>query len=107
MGAIHAPPFLFVPPNGQQSFGSEVMLIKTIAEKLDLTVNFHYYSNMDNLGNLFVSQAGYINGSGMVNELLLNEIDIAIGNILISDIATENLAVSTSYTVVWIHMNFL
>ncbi len=81
-------------------FGSEVMLINTIAEKLNMTIDFHHYMNMDNIGDLYVSKEQDVYGSGMLNDLLLNKIDIAVGNIVISNKVSRNFAASTSYTVV-------
>lgn len=76
------------------------MLINTIAEKLNMSINFQYYSSINNLGDLFVSNDHQIDGTGMLNDLFSNNIDIAVGNIVISDRVYRNIAVSTPYTVV-------
>lgn len=73
-------------------FGSETMLINTIADKLNMSINFQYYSSLSNDHN--------IDGTGMLSDLLLNNIDVAVGNIVISDRVHKNIAVSTPYTVV-------
>lgn len=65
-----------------------------------MTINFQYYSSIDKLGDMYISNEHNINGTGMLNDLLLNNIDIAVGNIVISDRVHRNLAVSTPYTVV-------
>lgn len=76
------------------------MLIMAIADKLNMTIEYAYYANMDTLANLYVSNEFDMVGSGILNDLLLHNIDIAIGNIVISDKVHKTLAVSTPYTVV-------
>lgn len=100
IGAIHAPPFSFISQPENRLTGSETILISTIAEKLNFTINYKYYLNVDNLGDVDVSDGHDIYGSGMLNDLLRNNIDIAIGNIVISERVHQNLGVSTTYTVV-------
>lgn len=77
------------------------MLILTIADKLNMTIEFEYYSNLDSMGDSYVSnEHDILYGSGILNDILLHNIDVAIGNIVISDRVHRSLAVSTAYTVV-------
>lgn len=55
---------------------------------------------MDNLGDLFISNENNVSGYGMLTDLLFNIIDVAVGNIIISDRVLRDLTISTAYNMV-------